>query len=161
MVEWLSIFHSSYESMEIWKFVNRAFCEAWKLLNRNIFKLYLHKMFVMTKDERSWQQKAEYWNISSSARFMSFLDLKDSFPMLIYDIRVLKVGSNPGRVRSEGLLIRGMIIIREKDCWLLIRGMIRGKDCSLHEFYYFPPDFNLMSNFCYKYVKLLFFVLKR
>ena len=146
MVEWLSIFHSLYESMEIWKFVNRAFCEAWKLLNRNIFKLYLHKMFVMTKDERSWQQKAEYWNISSSARFMSFLDLKDSFPMLIYDIRVLKVGSNPGRVRSEGLLIRGMI---------------RGKDCSLHEFYYFPPDFNLMSNFCYKYVKLLFFVLKR
>ena len=146
MVEWLSIFHSLYESMEIWKFVNRAFCEAWKLLNWNIFKLYLHKMFVMTKDERSWQQKAEYWNISSSARFMSFLDLKDSFPMLIYDIPVLKVGSNPGRVRSEGLLIRGMI---------------RGKDCSLHEFYYFPPDFNLMSNFCYKYVKLLFFVLKR
>ena len=123
MVEWLSIFHSSYESMEIWKFVNCAFCEAWKLLNWNIFKLYLHKMFVMTKDERSWQQKAEYWNISSSARFMSFLDLKDSFPMLIYDIPVLKVGSNPGRVRSEGLLIRGMI---------------RGKDCSLNEFYYFP-----------------------
>ena len=54
---------------------------------------------------------------------MSLLDLKDSFPNLIYDIRVLKVGSNPGRVRSEGLLIRGMI---------------RGKDCSLNEFYYFP-----------------------
>ena len=56
--------------------------------------------------------------ISGSAFYHRYFDFfgfeYDVLDILIYDIPVFKVGSNPGHVRSEGLLIRDHFLLEKQ-----------------------------------------------
>ena len=127
MVEKLTIF---WEMRKHWNKRVCQLCISWRLktLEWKFLQIVFARHVCCDKRwENRWQQQIreilKYLDpLFITDILISFGFEYDVLDILIYDIPVFKVGSNPGHVRSEGLLIRDHFLLEKQTLsWIDFR----------------------------------------